>query len=341
MSLLELTTAYATLANQGMFPGHYAILDIHDADGDLLYEQAKSPQMQVFDPRVAWLVSDILSDDNARTIGFGRNSTLKIDRPAAVKTGTTTNFHDNWTVGYTPSLVVGAWVGNSDYQAMRDVNGLTGAAPIWQEVIRALLQNKPEENFLRPDGLVEKEVCTFSGLLPTEFCDQTHLEWFISGTEPTLPDNVYRQIWLDAATGQLANDATPTSRRQPVIVLDLPVRAQRWAHSQGFLLLSDFSPVGESTPTNLALISPEPGVTYRISESLSLSAQQLPVEALVGPGVTQLSLWVDGIQVATFNGPPYVYWWQLSEGTHRFWAQGIGADGQTVTSEVIQITVTK
>ena len=89
----------------------------------------KTPPLQILDPRVTWLISDILSDDSARATGFGLNSTLKLDRTAAVKTGTTTNFHDNWTIGYTPDLVVGVWVGNSGYEAMHNVTGLTGAAP--------------------------------------------------------------------------------------------------------------------------------------------------------------------------------------------------------------------
>ena len=215
MSLLELTTAYATLANQGAYSGNTSMLDVRDADGNLLYTQKKAPQTQVFDERVAWLISDILSDDQARQIGFGLNSTLKLDRPVAVKTGTTSNFHDNWTVGYTPSLVVGVWVGNSDYQAMQDVNGLTGAAPIWQETIRAILQNRPVENFVRPPDMLQVNVCTYSGLLPTALCDKTHLEWFIPGTQPTRPDNVYQQAWVDSATGRLADQATPLDQRRP------------------------------------------------------------------------------------------------------------------------------
>jgi penicillin-binding protein 1C len=341
MSLLELTSAYATFANGGYFPGHAAILEVRDADGNLLYQPEKPAQVQIFDPRVAWLISDILSDDNARETGFGKNSTLKIERPAAVKTGTTTNFHDNWTVGYTPSVVVGVWVGNSDYQAMRDVNGLTGAAPIWQETIRALLRGKPDEPFTRPDGMLQKEICTYSGLLVTPLCDKTGLEWFITGTEPTQPDNIYRQIWLDASTGALATDNTPPSLRQPLTVLDLPPAAERWAHSQGLTLLSDFSSAAEMQSAPLALLSPQPGATYRISSKIDLSAQQLRVEVVVGAGVTNVTLWVDGVQVTVFDAAPYVYWWTLSEGAHHFQAQGISADGQQVTSSEIEIIVTK
>lgn len=339
MSLLELTGAYAAFANRGYLPGHSAILEIRDADGNLLYQPARPAQPQIFDPRVAWLISDILSDDNARLIGFGRNSTLKIDRPAAVKTGTTTNFHDNWTVGYTPSLVVGVWVGNSDYQAMRAVNGLTGAAPIWQEILRALLRGQPDEPFNRPDGLLQKEICTYSGLLPTPLCPLTHLEWFLAETAPTRPDTLYRQVWLDASTGSLAQSSTPASQLQPLTVLDLPPAAQRWAHSQGLILLSDVSPAAETALPALTLLSPQPGAVYRLSDQLGRAAQQLPVEALAGAGMSQVTLWVDGRLLTSLEASPYVFWWPLLEGTHRFQARGQTASGDALESELVEITV--
>ena len=83
---------------------------------------------------------------------------------------TTTNFHDNWTIGYAPDLLVGVWVGNSNYEAMHNVTGLTGAAPIWHEIMRTILQGHPDQPFVRPDGLVQVEVCDLSGLLPTPAC---------------------------------------------------------------------------------------------------------------------------------------------------------------------------
>ena len=351
MSLLQLTNAYSAFANGGFLPGKTPglLLEIRDADGNLLYQPPPAPQEQIFDPRVAWLISDILSDDNARLLGFGRNSTLKIEYPAAVKTGTTTNFHDNWTVGYTPSLVVGVWVGNSDYQAMRDVNGLTGAAPIWQETIRALLRgspgtstgrSQPAETFVRPEGLVQQAVCTLSGRLPTPLCDRTSLEWFLDGTQPTQPDNVYRQIWLDSATGRLATIDTPFLQRQPLTVLDLPVQAQRWAHSQGLRLLSDFS-ADAAQSAGLSMLSPQPDALYTLSSQLDPSAQQIPVQALAGPGLTQISLWIDGRQAASFSSGPYVTWWPLSPGVHRFWAQGLNAAGQVLRSSTVEITVSQ
>ncbi|HEY9151869.1 MAG TPA: transglycosylase domain-containing protein, partial [Anaerolineales bacterium] len=308
ISLLQLSTAYGSLANGGYYTGSYSILDIRDADGNLLYRQDKTPPLQVFDPRVTWLISDILSDDRARQIGFGLNSTLKIDHTAAVKTGTTTNFHDNWTIGYTPDLLVGVWVGNSNYEAMHDVTGVTGAAPIWNETMRALLAGKPDESFVRPEGMKQVTVCDLSGLLPTSACPYTRPEWFISGTEPTQTDTYYQQIWIDALTNSLANNFTPPDRRKSIIALNLPVEAQPWARSQGLPLLADFqqntilqrpAPF-QGNANGLMLISPTPNTTYRITPKLALSAQQLSVEAVASQDFSKVTIYADGKVLATF-----------------------------------------
>ncbi|HEX9389122.1 MAG TPA: penicillin-binding protein 1C [Anaerolineales bacterium] len=342
ISLLELSTAYAALANKGYSTGNTSILDIHDADGNLLYTKETTPPLQIFDPSVAWLISDILSDDSARSIGFGPNSTLKLNRSAAVKTGTTTNFHDNWTIGYTPDLLVGVWVGNSGYEAMHNVTGLTGAAPIWHEVMRGLLQDHPDQPFERPDGLTQIDVCDLSGRLPTSACQHTHREWFINGTEPTQTDSYFQQIWVDTLTNSLANDLTPIERRSSMIALNLPIEAQTWAHDQGLSLLSDYSQA-ESTSSQqfdqLVLLSPPPNTTYRIDPNFDPAAQQVPIEVASGKGLSQITIWLDGNLLATLSSPPYQAWWSLSTGEHRFWAQGLNANGETVKSETVTITV--
>lgn len=342
MTLLELTSAYAILANEGAKTDHPIILDIRNAEGRLLFEPPRAPSLQVLDPRVVWLLSDILSDDEARALGFGHNSTLKIDRPAAVKTGTTTNFHDNWTIGYTPDLVVGVWVGNSDYKAMKDVTGLTGAAPIWHEVIRKALEGQPKRGFARPDGLAQVEVCALSGLLPTQFCDHTRWEWFITGTEPTQPDTIFRQVTVDALTGALADESTPAERRQTKIVLDLPISAHPWARAQQLPLLADIPHSSEtSAQPQIALIAPRPHSMYRIDPAFDAAAQKLLIEAVAGAGITQVTIWADGVPLATLTESPYQAWWQLSVGEHRFWATGVTVNGETVTSEEIVVTVTQ
>jgi penicillin-binding protein 1C len=343
MSLLELTSAFGAFANIGIYTGNYAILDVHDPSGNLLYTQEKEKPVQIIDPHVAWLVDNILSDDEARQIGFGLNSTLKIDRTAAVKTGTTTNFDDNWTIGFTPDLVVGVWVGNSDYQAMRDVTGLTGAAPIWNEFTREVLQGVPNQDFPQPEGLVQVRVCDISGLLPTPACPKTHLEWFIDGTQPKQNDNTYQEVWVDTSTGLLANDATPMELRQSMVVLDLPVQTLPWARSIGLPLLADVmqgqTDQASSGADLLTLLTPQSGMTYLIDPRFDQSAQQLQMEAVAGHGLSKVTFWVDDVQVADFSAPPYQWWWPLKIGTHLFRVQAISQDGKTVTSSTAEITV--
>jgi 1A family penicillin-binding protein len=320
MNLLELSGAYAALANEGSYVQVTSILEIRDADGNLLYESEQPAARQVVDPRVAWLISDILSDDQARATGFSLNSVLKLDRTAAVKTGTTTNFHDNWTIGYTPDLLVGVWVGNSDREAMHNVTGLTGAAPIWHETMRSILQGRPDAKFTQPVGLAQLDVCSLSGLLPTEACQHTKTEWFIEGTQPTAYDTFYQR----STAGE--------------IVLVLPIEAQAWARSQGLPLLDEANgnPLGADS---LTLTSPIDNTTYRITPNLDLSAQQLSFSAPTVPGLAQMTFFVDGIPLATLSSPPYQVWWTLSLGEHRFWVEGVMTNGETVKSNVATVVV--
>jgi len=339
-SLLELSAAFAVFANQGTYTGVHTILEIRDSGGGVVYTPPEQTKVEIFDPRVAWLVSDILSDDAARAAGFGRDSALKLERAAAVKTGTTTNFHDNWTIGYTPSMLVGVWVGNSNYEAMRNVTGLTGAAPIWHDTLRALLQGQPDEPFEQPEEMTRLEVCAISGLLPTQACLHTRQEWFIPGTEPALQDNVSVQIWIDPLSGLLADVGTPVERRQALVVLDLPPQAYPWARETGLPLLVDYSGVHPS-PDNSAIIltSPRPNTVYQITGDMDASTQRLLVEAVAGTGISQVTFWVDGVFLAGASQSPYQAWWQLQAGEHTIWAQGLEEGGQAVKSEVVKITV--
>ncbi|MEI2692857.1 MAG: transglycosylase domain-containing protein [Anaerolineae bacterium] len=163
VSLLELTGAYATFANGGRKVTPYAIERIEDVDGNILWRAPHDSELRTthhaLDPRVAYLITDILSDDDARAPSFGRNSVLKLGRPAAVKTGTTTDWRDNWTVGYTPNLVGGVWVGNADNTPMAGVSGVSGAGPIWRDVMEMAHKGLPAARFRQPDGLVRAEVC--------------------------------------------------------------------------------------------------------------------------------------------------------------------------------------
>lgn len=178
--LLELTNAYATFANQGIYHSPTAILEIHDKYGHLIDSYQDNGQ-QVMDNGTAFLISSILSDNKARAEEFG--NALTISRPAAVKTGTTDNFRDALTIGYTPSLVVGTWVGNNDNAPMDNVAGSLGAAPIWRSLMERFLAGTSVEQFAEPPDIVQAMVCTTS-LSSTKLAAAPYPEYFLSGTQP-------------------------------------------------------------------------------------------------------------------------------------------------------------
>jgi len=171
VKLMDMTYAFSVFANNGQMAGvpvlpqdrqpdlrqldPVAILRIEDGDGKIL-EEFKAPEVHpVISPQLAYLITDIISDNNARAPLFGFNSALKLSRPAAAKTGTTTDWKDNWTMGYTPDLAVGVWVGNTNGKQMIESFGSTAAAPIWHDFLEAALKDTPPTPFTRPDGIVE------------------------------------------------------------------------------------------------------------------------------------------------------------------------------------------
>jgi membrane carboxypeptidase/penicillin-binding protein PbpC len=277
--LLDLTAAYAAFANGGRRVTPYAIERIETLAGEPVEETTGSrpagsggqeggaTPARAVDPRVAYLITDILSDGDARLPAFGPGNVLDIGRPAAAKTGTTTDWRDNWTLGYTPDLAAGVWVGNADNTPMLDISGISGAGPIWHDFMVNVLRNVPARQFARPDGLVQVEVCADSGLLPgverdwasraansgasarsggasasatattatrtvspaAAPCPARRPEWFIAGTEPQAVDRAHLQVPIDVRTGQPASKVTPADALGYQMVWALPAEYQAWA----------------------------------------------------------------------------------------------------------------
>lgn len=244
---IDMAYAYSVLANLGTMSGQpvppterrpgrrtldpVAILRIEDKAGNIIYEYKEPETEQIIDPALSYLVVDILSDNNARAPAFGYNSALKRDfedRPIAAKTGTTNNFRDNWTVGFTPQLVTAVWVGNNDNEPMEDVTGLSGAAPIWHDVMLYYHQDKPVETWLRPPGLVDVAVDAVSGLLPGEHTPGTVTEMFLEGTAPTQKDNVHQLFRINKENGKLATVYTPPELVEERVYEVYPPVANDW-----------------------------------------------------------------------------------------------------------------
>jgi 1A family penicillin-binding protein len=247
---LELTAAYGAFANGGFRVDPVYVLRVTDSHGNVLYDASEEPAPErVLDRRVAFIITDILSDNAARTPAMGAESPLLLPFPAAVKTGTTNDYRDNWTVGYTPEIVVGVWSGNTDNTPMAEgTSGLTGAAPIWHNFMVAIYEegsptravlNPTGEGFLPPPGVERRQVCVLSSLVdpvdPAAGCPQHRWEWFVvdvsgEGASPTatpsLPPGVARaQTEVEPGIWQMAvtplDEATAEALR-PEPIADMP-----------------------------------------------------------------------------------------------------------------------
>ncbi|MFN2138767.1 MAG: transglycosylase domain-containing protein, partial [Candidatus Promineifilaceae bacterium] len=194
---LELTSTYATFANGGYRTEPVSILRVETNAGELLYEQTFEQGERVLDERVAFLISDILDDDEARVPAMGSDNPLDLPFPAAAKTGTTNDFRDNWTVGYTPGLAVGVWTGNTDNSEMFNVSGLTGAAPLWSDYMQAIYSDPalqqtlavegvpPASEFTPVEGLEQETLCAISSVvIGAVDCAPGGTEWKLQ-TPPT------------------------------------------------------------------------------------------------------------------------------------------------------------
>jgi penicillin-binding protein 1C len=184
VTLLELCRAYSALARGGLFLKEKSILKCLGSENILLLSQENPQPDQVFSPQVAFIITHILADKDARIPSFGYNSPLNLPFAAAAKTGTSKDFRDNWTVGYTPEYTVAIWVGNFNAEPMHNVSGITGCGPLFRDIMFFLAKGKNKIEFEEPPGLIRKTICALSGQLPKDSCPGKIEEIFIPGTEP-------------------------------------------------------------------------------------------------------------------------------------------------------------
>lgn len=344
--LLDLVSAYSALAAGGTGREPVAILRVEDTQGRILWQAEAGRPRQVVSPQVAYLITSILSDNQARSISFGPASPLKLSRPAAAKTGTTTDWRDNWTVGYTPDLVAGVWVGNADNSAMRGVSGISGAAPIWHDFMEEALKGRPSVGFPEPPGLVRREVCPESGELPSPWCPNRRVELFLEGTVPTATCSWHRPLRVDRSTGLLAGPNCPPELVEERVFLVVPPELQPWARERGVPeppteacgLHGPPFPVAGDRP-RLVFTSPSPGATLQISPDLPPTLQRIMVAAAGSAVRGRVELQVDGVPLAAFDAPPYRATWQLLPGRHLFRAVALDGAGTTVASDEVAIMV--
>jgi membrane carboxypeptidase/penicillin-binding protein PbpC len=268
--LIEMTGAFGVLADGGVLRPPVAIARIVDGQGNIVCDQ-ESDRPCTADPRAgqqvisavdAFLLTDILSDNEARTPAFGENSMLRLSRPVAAKTGTTNDIRDILTLGYTPQLVTGVWVGNADNSPMVNVSGVSGAAPIWNQFMSLALADQPVEEFTPPPGVLQFEVCADTGTLPSPACPAKRMRWFAEDRPPLPADkDLWQTVRVDKNTGRLANEFTPPDAIEERAVKVYPERYRAWAEANGLPQPPVQQPTDPANQPQLAIRVPFEGET--------------------------------------------------------------------------------
>lgn len=346
VTLLELTGAYGVFATGGVFHEPVAILKVTDVKGKTLFEHKPTNGKRVLNPEVPYLISDILSDNEARKDVFGLKSYLYIGgHTVAVKTGTTDDKRDNWTVGYTPSVVVGTWVGNNDNTPMHPslASGMTGAAPIWNRIIREVLKDKPDEPFERPGNIIDMDIDSYGGGLPNG--GSIRKERFIKGTEPISIAPIYQSIKVSKRdNNKLANPVEIAkgeydtkqfiifSEKDPVSS-DGKNRWQEgidaWTSAQGD---SKYHP-----PRDVYEGSDQIGVSIReISDGQQINSNDVKVRADIG-ATSDISKWeiqVDGAKVKEGSGANISETININNGNHTISVKATDTKGNSTQADV-------
>lgn len=233
VTMVDMAKAFAVFANTGIRKELVTILKIEDRNGKVLEEYKDQNFIsdihhslnypssiliegpRVLSPETSFLISHILLDNNARSQMFGESSLLNIGKKGvSVKTGTTDDKRDNWTIGFTPNFLVAVWVGNNDNSPMNPylASGVTGAAPIWNKIFTYLLSSQQDLWPKQPEGIVGTQICSLSGKAPpnpdTSAQDKgcpTRYEYFIKGTVPKDPENLKQVVAVDKNSHKLAS----------------------------------------------------------------------------------------------------------------------------------------
>jgi len=209
VTMTDMSTAYGVLANMGVKQDLNPILKVVDKKGEVLEEYKNSAGTRVLSRETGFIIQQILSDDGARSMVFGRGSMLNIKGhpEVAVKTGTTNDMRDNWTIGYTQDYTLITWVGNNDNSKMGGlVSGTTGAAPIWNKIMTQLLTSKEIKQPTRPAGIVGMNVCNLTGMaVPDEGCE-SHYEYFKKEFIPSKQTTIRQNVLINKDTGRIVVD---------------------------------------------------------------------------------------------------------------------------------------
>ncbi len=323
VTLLELVRGYSAFARKGVLIREKKILSYKRRDGSLEFPP-KPDGRRIFDEKISFLISSILSDNYSRGLGFRENSPLSFPYQVAVKTGTSEGFRDNFCIGYTKEWTVGVWVGNFEGESMRDVSGVTGAGPIFHSIMDLLQKRKYGripygERSLEevPEGIVRLDICPVSGMLSSKYCEGRVSEYFIEGTEPKELCNWHRVEEIDLRNGLLASEWTPEKFRKEKIFIFPPPIFTEWARNKGFLPPVKTSNLKEH---EFKIVHPIDGSIFQSLPDLPRNYQSIRLELRTDITWRKVIWSVDGkvIKVSSF---PFKERWTIEKGLHEISAK--------------------
>lgn len=350
VTLEQLVRAYTVLAGDGRW-------------GELVWyrRQPRPPPRRVLSEDTVRHVTLFLSDPMARLPTFPRMGFLEYPFPVAVKTGTSSNYHDAWTVAYSRRFLVGAWVGHPDFRPMARLSGYRSASRLVRDVMLHLHRDQgdglEDVGFPPPRGHVAVKLCALTGRRATAATDRIVLEYFAAGQEPTEPSRAHVRLAVDVRDGLLATPSTPREHVEVRTFVDLEARYAAWQVSHGLprppriaSLLGADGPVAtvwaatrggrprftvDLVEPGLSVTAPEPGLKILRDPETPVGRSTLALSATVDPPTDQVVWYVDGVPFRVVDYP-YTARWPLAPGEHSF---QVRLPFRDAASSVVRVTV--
>lgn len=320
VSLYELTRAYAMLANKGIYRELNIIRRLESRDGSLIPLKRTAEQRKVFSPETAFLLGNILSDNDARSDSFSELSPLNFDFFVAAKTGTSKGYRDNWTVGYSKKYTIGCWSGNFDSSSMEGVSGISGAAVIFRKLMLAY-ENDRDYKPAIPENIVQINVCPVSGKLCKQACGKGVPEYFKKAATPKSFCSVHWLVPYQKGNGRILYQTNNQRADYRKIEL-LPAVYEKWLIERGQSLPSkeimhwiNWRKSGK-LQRNIKVRFPDSGDSFIIDPILPRSSQVLVFRGTVPPD-TEKVRWYLNDKIFYVNEYPFNYSWKIESGVYK------------------------
>lgn len=325
--LLDLTNAYATLAKEGVW----------QEVSFLKKDRIKTPRkpVQVLEPASCALIGDILADQKSRNRFFGIQHPFHFSYPVAVKTGTSSNWRDNWAMGYTQAVSLGVWVGNFDGLPMLGTSGATGSGPLFRTIMDEVNQQYPSEKPLASKSyFIGQTVCPLSGKRRNQYCPDGHEELFLPGLEPKELCDYHQKIKFDSRNGLLAGPRCLERWVDQKVSVRYPAEYQDWAirHGRGVHRYSPLCPYFE-VPQEIEILFPKNRARFRLNPNHHPDFQTIPLKVKLNSQPKTVEWFVDGDSLGKVSFP-YTLRYPLVRGDHQVWVKVENKKSETILFSV-------